>query len=76
MSGEVRLKPCPFCGGKADYQAYRTGQYVQCRKCKATSDIFNHNDFWEINRIAAAEAWNRRYIPNDKEEEKPCLNDG
>ena len=73
MSSEIRLAPCPFCGGKADYQSYMQGQYVQCRKCGATSDIYNQSDFWELNRLAAAEAWNRRYNP--EKEEKSCLND-
>lgn len=57
----VKLKPCPFCGGTADYRQYMGGAvYVECRKCRTTSDVFNSTDFYDLNCIAASEAWNRR----------------
>ena len=57
----VKLKPCPFCGGKADFKTYIGAcVYVECRKCRTTSDVFDKTDFLELNCIAAADAWNRR----------------
>ena len=58
---QITLKPCPFCGGKADYKTYLdNAAYVECRKCRTTSDVFNSTDFYDLNCIAASEAWNRR----------------
>ena len=58
---QIQLKKCPFCGGTADYKAYmETAVYIQCRKCYTTSDVFNSTDFYDLNCIAASEAWNRR----------------
>ena len=57
----VKLKPCPFCGGKAwtlchaDYWEKNAGvvSYVGCTECKARSDLFANMD-------DAIAAWNRR----------------
>lgn len=52
------LKPCPFCGGEADYHIHeRIG--VECLACGAGfATVFG-------SREEAAEAWNRR-AENDK----------
>ena len=58
-----RLKPCPFCGGKAKLRAFALhfgaempyAFYVGCDDCEASS---NHYDY----RKEAIEAWNRRVI--------------
>lgn len=56
-----KLKRCPFCSGTADYKTYiENAVYIECRKCHTTSDIFNSTDFYDLNCIAASEAWNRR----------------
>ena len=59
-----RLKPCPFCGGKAKVQEYKfprtttedmTIYYVYCtsKDCKAFVSYFKTKD-------EAVEAWNTR----------------
>ena len=51
------LKPCPFCGGEADFHCWKSGWTVEC-----------NNNYCEIlpetgvyrSKEEAAEAWNRR----------------
>ena len=49
------LKPCPFCGGKGviieDYP--RTDYFVECDKCKTTSDTYQSKE-------EAIAAWSHR----------------
>lgn len=54
---EIKLKPCPFCGGDAEmqqgkYQGLRTF-YVSCLGCGARSDLEYAEEF-------AADLWNER----------------
>lgn len=68
------LKPCPFCGGEAEF--YRTpiltkkqwvdSVTVKCPTCEARTarvlyDAKKHGDCGEY--AEAAEAWNTRYTP-------------
>ena len=54
-----KLKPCPFCGGKADIRTLPsknnriTSYFPMCRKCMTTGDNYASYE-------AAAKAWNRR----------------
>lgn len=55
MSGD-ELKPCPFCGGKAEFRSgSSTTPYIRCRECggrtKSSRDRANLIDAW--NRRAA-----------------------
>ena len=54
------LKPCPFCGGKAELVNYGlTGRLkvVQCLDCGARTRVFDP----EVKRgESACDAWNRR----------------
>ena len=54
---EIKLKPCPFCGGDAeivDNSRYITGTYfVCCLWCGARSD-------YDLGKENAAERWNGR----------------
>ena len=59
---EVKLKPCPFCGGGADIEAFRNSYgmtwfavFCRCADC----NVHPSTD-WFINEEAAIEAWNRR----------------
>lgn len=56
------LKPCPFCGGKAQKRKDLIGStklneyyYVRCDKCRCSSPSFQKDDFCK-----AVKAWNRR----------------
>jgi len=55
-----KLKPCPFCGGKAEVVDYGlTGKLkvVQCSDCGARTRVFDpYIKFGE----SGIEAWNRR----------------
>jgi len=46
------LKPCPFCGGRAEYKAGHYSGYVICLKC----EVMGPN----LAPIAASMAWNDR----------------
>lgn len=51
---EEKLKPCPFCGGKAVTNIDETGKYkVFCTSCIAKTDTYT-------NVTYAIQAWNRR----------------
>lgn len=59
---EIKLKPCPFCGGKAKLKSYElkepaasTLYWVACSKCfaKTTSKLFSE--------VEAINKWNMRY---------------
>lgn len=49
-----KLKPCPFCGGKAKVQRYPHNYSVYCTKCGARTILFKPTE------KEAFEAWNRR----------------
>lgn len=58
---EYNLKPCPFCGGKAEFEivAPMKSIYVHCSECSASTADYNA----DVNYCAkgkAADAWNRR----------------
>lgn len=65
MTNEIELKPCPFCGHKADYQLSYHFDYgrVYCPNC-GISTMDYRADFGEITK--AAEVWNKRV--NEKEQ--------
>lgn len=51
----IILKPCPFCGGKAELiELSKRDYYVQCRKCKVEQG--------KVYRAkqTAIKAWSRR----------------
>lgn len=55
-----KLKPCPFCGGKAKLIYKMPYSIIGCRECKALGvaviDSYEQGD----SKPKAAEAWNRR----------------
>lgn len=64
------LKPCPFCGKKAEYHNFAEHNYatltcspvcfVMCTNCEVrTRNFVAKDDTFEYKHLAA-EAWNRR----------------
>ncbi len=54
MTSELKLLPCPFCGGEAYTRAYNDTFWVRCERCGVeTQDL-------HLTRPQAAEEWNRR----------------
>lgn len=55
---EIKLKPCPFCGGEAIINVVlgMDCKTAMCVKCYAQVGNFDGNNA----KIKAAEAWNRR----------------
>jgi Restriction alleviation protein Lar len=58
----MKLKPCPFCGGKAAFRDDgRSGEYVECRKCRACSAMM-FPEKCDVKGLIA-ERWNNRSTP-------------
>ena len=63
MTDELKLKPCPFCGGKAKITCVRRGNYRRegdnyqglCNKCKARGPLVQDSS------EKAAAAWNNHF---------------
>ena len=52
---EVELKPCPFCGGKAEMLNYSDNEWlVHCTVCDGMVER------WRETEHEAIEQWNRR----------------
>lgn len=49
------LKPCPFCGGKAEFENDNEEWFVFCEKCGSMTVLFE-------TKPEAKEAWNARPI--------------
>lgn len=70
---EIRLKPCPFCGGEASYvfdpegikdtEGRMWAYQITCNKCCATAGLC-------FSQQMAAEAWNRRAGQEGEQNEK------
>ena len=60
-----KLKPCPFCGGKAkvieeyDCMIGKNAYFIECCNCRAT--FYNGN----ANKNKEIEKWNRRVNKNE-----------
>lgn len=48
------LKPCPFCGGEADFIGETAT--IKCKQCGGAFIVTNPL----ISKLEASEAWNRR----------------
>lgn len=58
--GEIKLKPCPFCGGKAYIQRLAMGALPYFVECGDESCIANGISTSFKTERKAAEAWNKR----------------
>lgn len=59
----MKLKPCPFCGGGAEFRrSGRQGHYIACKGCDSSSTMFTalKGDVRDL----LIQTWNSRYIPN------------
>lgn len=59
------LKPCPFCGGEAEFSLGKTGDgddwhYLECSECEAMGPRVKYADHNIAVKEALAEAWNTR----------------
>ena len=50
---QIKLRPCPFCGGRAKMTAEGGDRWVLCTKCNSSSGVFE-------SERDAARAWNDR----------------
>lgn len=60
---EIKLLPCPFCGGEARLQkmSHKRGYYVICKKCGCKTPYFQHQySAKEILQGEAISRWNTR----------------
>jgi hypothetical protein len=57
------LRPCPFCGGSADYYI-GGGGYLQCEHCLATIP-YEHGLPYDEGKQRAIKKWNARNQPNE-----------
>lgn len=58
------LKPCPFCGGKAEIVSYRSCGIGSLSVCCARGNpcwIHPSTDYYDMEMVAAA-IWNRRLL--------------
>ena len=57
MSGEIKLKPCPFCGAEAHLWRTNSATYIECSKYNPrrhqVAMVGNTDE-------AAVEKWNKR----------------
>ncbi len=61
------LKPCPFCGGKAqknsyplDYPNWNTGARVYCLSCGAEIEVLGNINTVKEDQEKVVKLWNRR----------------
>ncbi|MDF3000547.1 MAG: Restriction alleviation protein Lar [Bacillota bacterium] len=59
------LKPCPFCGGKAEYEQFanpKTSYSVKCTVCRCGTYGWDcpSTGTHDGNKAMQAERWNRR----------------
>lgn len=57
----VNLKPCPFCGGKADFDERQCNdEFAYCVECVTPDCDCFVRTVWCATKEEAAEMWNRR----------------
>lgn len=71
MAKMNKIKPCPFCGGKAKvgtktFDIFNVAAYVYCSECHARTDLIEADVNIKAVDIAKAK-WNRRIIGIESE---------
>ena len=66
MTEEIKLKPCPFCGGEAEIIDAAMGTISRCRRCGAEN---GNGVYGEGGYKLAAKDWNSRQIEDDLNEQ-------
>ena len=61
MNNDIKLKPCPFCGGMNFYYFKRKYYVLECLHCGARLRAYK-------TKKEAAEAWNTRFDPFTEQE--------
>lgn len=61
---EYNLKPCPFCGGKAEIIINKSKQgqtaNIYCTKCSCRKTLLRYPNYEGSIEREAIETWNRR----------------
>ena len=65
-----KLKPCPFCGGEAEFNSDEFGEGVYCKSCGAT---LRNGVYGEYGRKLASADWNSRPIEDEHASENKRL---
>ena len=65
---ELKLKPCPFCGGEAEFADYgQPGEFedwaVYCKSCRIAMLAPGPEEGCISTMEEAAKAWNKRAVP-------------
>ena len=66
---KLKLKPCPFCGGKAvlkikGFDIFNNAAFVTCLSCGVSTRLIPQSSEYVASQEAAA-IWNRREQEND-----------
>lgn len=63
---DIKLKCCPFCGGRGRVRKLERGYRIVCEECGASSHyvyIKKWHDSKDVAQCQAAKAWNSRFAP-------------
>lgn len=66
MTKEIKLKPCPFCGGEAEIIDDAMGTISRCQRCGAEN---RNGVYGDGGHKLAVKDWNSRPIEDDLNEQ-------
>ena len=69
----VELKPCPFCGGKAELVYFHTTATVHCMRCMAMTKVYVPTSVNDDVQSEAVTAWNSRATNDELEDHEALL---
>ncbi|MGN0610072.1 MAG: Lar family restriction alleviation protein [Oscillospiraceae bacterium] len=63
---EIKLKPCPFCGGKVELECLDNEYfYVTCENCSSATSFgktYKDGTARDATRAETVKAWNKRTV--------------